>query len=175
MPSLRPKREAAEAELALALGLALGFIAVRGSNFYENLRRESGESSAVYSVWLNSQWNGIAFSNGRLTVAAGPLKTSIDAGRIAYMTRDDYDEKRRLGNGIDAAREALEKNGSLVRMIHNAFETICEVAGNHNVANELEGYVAALANRFQAKDTYFGLAMRQVEQLRAQIDTLRHT
>lgn len=175
MPSLRPKREAAEAELALALGLAMGFVAMRGSNFYENLRRESAESAAGYSVWLNSQWNGIAFSSGKLTVVAGPLKTSIDAGRISYQGRDDFDDKRRLGNGMDATVEALEKNEAFVRTILNAFETICEVAGNHNVANELEAYVAALANRYQAKDTYFGIAMRQVELLRAQIDTLRHS
>jgi hypothetical protein len=76
---------------------------------------------------------------------------------------------------MDATAEALEKNEALVRTILSAFETICEVAGNHNVANEIEAYVAALANRYQAKDTYFGIAMRQVELLRAQVDTLRHS
>ncbi len=175
MPSLRPKQEAAEAELAFALALAMGWIAMRGSNFYENLRRDSAESTADYTVRLNSQWNGIAFSSGGLTVSAGPLKTCIDAGRFAYQGRDDFEDKRRLGNSMAAAAETLEKNEPLIRIILDAFEIMCEVAGNHNVSAELENYVIALANRYQAKDKHFASAMRQIELLRAQIDTLRHS
>ena len=175
IPSLEPVEGATEGELAFALGLAYGWIAVRGRWYYFNVeRRESSRGRVTYEMPVDSDWDGIAFQDRQPRTNSASLQELKKQGTLRFAQQPKAKRERRLGDG--GRGEALAhfiQTSPAVKQIFELFDELRNAAGDGTVSRELAEYVESLPNRVRHGDVHYDQVMREVELLRQQVDKLR--
>lgn len=171
--SLVPEAIQNEGELAMALGLAYGWIAIRGAHAYDNLSFD--ENQKLWIVRLASGWNGIAFQGSKLRTDDLPssVRSLLESGRMHYDSKRDPEKAARIGQGFEEAYETVVNNGELIEKILEAFDTIRTNAGDLVVIQDLEAYIVSLKERSKPKDGNYKLVMRMVDVLGTMVANMR--
>lgn len=141
LETLVPLTHVEDVDLALALGVAFGWIAQRGTRWYYNLCKdvETGRLEAK----LSSHWNGLAFRDGKRVTDSASLQAMIDAGRLQFQCSSYIDEADFLGEDMDEALAAMGQNLEMIERILEAYAQLRGIVGN-TVAKDLQKYVGQL-------------------------------
>jgi hypothetical protein len=161
--SLIPELDVDEGELAMAIGLAYGWIATRGSHLYDNLVYDPNDKRWV--VRLSSAWSGIAFAQSSLRPDSGSVKSLVDSNRMVFQEKKDPEKTARIGQGFAEAFETVSNNGEIIEKIMEAFDLMRSVAGDLIVIQDLEAYIVALKTRSKATDSNYVQVQRMLERL----------
>ena len=174
MPSILPKSDIDDGDLAFALGLAYGFIANRGPHWYWNLAVDKSRGNTLVCR-LTSHWDGIAFQNQTRAVSRGALATFVGTNRLVYEVRDDMLVSDKLAQGMDNALQAVLQNGEMIETILTAFNDMRAAAGDAPVADELEGYVTSLKKRTRSSAQNYDTITKMLGLLSQQVTELRRS
>lgn len=140
MPLLLPMPKVSAEELALALGLAYGWVAKRGPRFYWNLVDEAGRTNRCP---LASHWPTLA---SQLDVSESdstksPLGMLIESGTLSYQQGDAILETSLLGESWSESVSDLADHPERVKQCLNLFDSVQAMAKGEQVAKELDEYL----------------------------------
>lgn len=111
-----------------ALGVALGFIVSRGDWYYFGLERRGDRVMVLYQT----QWK-----------VAHSLSPGTSLGRVVFELQSprSLPPKCQLGQGRQAAREALKSSTAQLELLADAFDEYHRAVGNDALKQQLEAYV----------------------------------
>lgn len=169
-----PLDEPSDAERALTIGLALGWIAMRGNSYYANLTRNPDSGRPEFVVPLKSQWEGLAFTGGEFLPRGDVLDKAVESGRFLYKQRDEIETRNRLGDNFDHALPTIHRDAKLTRTVYEAYQRLGEITSASAMASDLEKRLALMADTLAAvDDNRREMLMRQSAVLRFEIDKLK--
>ncbi|MCC7336424.1 MAG: hypothetical protein IT422_15145 [Pirellulaceae bacterium] len=171
-PQVEPIENADRGELAFALALPLGMVAVRGSNYVYNARLEGANGSTRRVVPCVSHADGLAFRGQKLEPQP-PVQKLIDAGKLHYEQTDAFDSSDRFAQGRERAMIEFAANGEAIEHVMEVFDLMCEAAGNTEVVDCLEVYIEDLRKSAGPKSSLFEQVNRETMLLRQLIEQLR--
>jgi len=147
MKSLVPTNVTEESKRFFALGMAYGFIAQRGANFYFNIIPNQDEKT--YTIQTRSQWDCIPFDS------KGKFKKDVQSGfhklideKILYLGNKRMPVRETLlGNGREKAMEALANKNEYLKLLEILYGSLQEKAGQTTVKTDIENYRETLKNK----------------------------
>ncbi len=153
--------EASSEEKTWVLALAFGWVARRGPFYFANLEKENGRAE----VLTTSEWDGLAFQDNVLRLSTS-LEKLTNSKEIVYHCRDDVDDMRRLGEGLERSRARFVEQGQLVEAIQKGFKMLRTRAGDRQVAADIREYAGMLKKRLDAvRPSSYRVVKRQIEVL----------
>ena len=173
MPRIDPIKPATRAESAFAIGLAYGWIAKRGPDFYFNLERNGNNGSSSFVASLTSHWDCIPYHSQQLALKEGAVLTTTQASRLTYCDRNAPSSETWLGRGIEVSQRALANSPERVDAVQDAFVTMRTIAGDKAVASELAAYLATIGADLTPRDKIYASVSRIAELLQLQVERLR--
>ena len=96
--------------------------------------------------------------------------TLKEANELYDSTKNEFNEKifyEACIKGMDKLPDAF------VDLVLEAFDSLCESAGNTNVASELESYLHAVDQRYRVGDAHFDQVRQEMELLSGLLADLR--
>lgn len=172
LPQVEPIENADRGQLAFALAVPLGMVAVRGNSYVYNARTEGTNGSTRRVIPCISHADGLAFRGQKLAPQA-PVQKLIDTGKLVYNQADDFDTETRFANDRVRAMQEFSSNGTAIDEVMEVFEQMCEAAGNPEVISSLEGYIEDLRKSATSKSHLHEQVTREASLLRQLVESLR--
>lgn len=139
MPPLLPQPKPTESEMALAIGLAYGFIAQRGPKYYANL---IVDDEGTFQCPLATHWPSI--DSRAVPEELTPLSTLVDHQRVVFGLGNELERSNQMGNSIRSVAAALAEDSHLITLINEAFSEMRELTTDEEIAEELTRHTIAL-------------------------------
>ena len=169
MPALLPQPKPKASEIALAIGLAYGFISQRGPHYYANLNLDA---DGTYRCPLASHWPTIGSHTGP-NCEHGALASLTERQQVVFEHSDELNEADKLGDSLRSTAAAIAERPTMIASITAVIDEMRALAGDERLAAELDRYIGRLS---AASDKYNGeLAMfrKLTDVLSAKADELR--
>lgn len=139
MAPLLPQPKPTEPERALAIGLAYGFVAQRGSNYFANL---AVDDEGTFQCPLATHWPSI--DSKAKPDEPTPLSTLVDHQRVVFGNGNELDRSNQLGHSIRSVAATLAEDSHLITLINEAFSEMRELTTDEEIAEELTRHTIAL-------------------------------
>ncbi len=172
LPQVEPMEDANRGELAFALAVPLGMVAVRGNSYVYNTRVEGTNGSTRRVIPCISHADGLAFRDQKLEPKP-PVQKLIATGRLVYSQMADFDTDERFAQGRERAMAEFATNEEAIEQVMDVFDLMCETAGNAEVITNLEEYIDQLRHSTSPKSSLFDQVSRETTLLRQLVEELR--
>jgi len=120
-----------------ALGVALGFVAVRGDHYYYGLtEKKDADGRPIIAVQYASQW-------GTIQTLQGVPPVPQDCGRLKFMMKNvrSISVDQKFGQGRQAAVDALGQKPEWTSLIEQAFGEYHQTVGNPTLRAHFQAYI----------------------------------